>query len=341
MANNYKVLTDLNLQDLTDHDQEFSLDVLIGLSETPKRLSSRYFYDDHGSELFQKIMDLPEYYLTQCEFDVLTRHKNKIAGLLKGKSFNLVELGAGDGRKTSILLDYFIEKKFDFTYIPIDISEGAMKKLMENLNRQFPRLQSDGIVAEYFAGLKWLRKLTDRRNLVLFLGSNLGNFNKPQSRVFLRNLWNTLNNGDFLMTGFDLKKDINLMRRAYNDSQGITREFNLNLLRRINRDLGGNFDLEKFSHHAGYDVFTGAMESYLVSLEKQLVYIDALSQAFEFEAWEPIHTEYSYKYLESDIVELAEATGFQIETQLFDSKKYFVDSVWQVQKISSTEEIPG
>ena len=341
MANTYKVLTDLDLQDLTNQDQEFSLDVLIGLSETPKRLSSRYFYDDYGSQLFQKIMDLPEYYLTKCEYDVLTNHKDKIASLLKSESINLVELGAGDGRKTSILLDYFIQQNFDFTYIPIDISEGAMKQLMDNLNQHFPALQSEGIVAEYFAGLKWLRKLTSRRNLVLFLGSNLGNFNKPQSRVFLRNLWNTLNDGDFLMTGFDLKKDINLMRRAYNDSQGITREFNLNLLRRINRDLGGNFDVEKFTHHAGYDVFTGAMESYLVSLEKQVVYIDALNQAFEFEAWEPIHTEYSYKYLESDIAELAAATGFKIETQLFDSKKYFVDSVWQVQKISSAEEISG
>jgi dimethylhistidine N-methyltransferase len=258
---------------------------------------------------------------------------------LKDDSFNIVELGAGDGRKTSILLEYFLERKFEFTYIPIDISEGAMKYLMENLNRQFPHLKSDGIVAEYFAGLKWLRKLTDRRNLVLFLGSNLGNFNKPQSRVFLRNLWNTLNDGDFLMTGFDLKKDINLMRRAYNDSQGITREFNLNLLRRINDDLGGNFDLDKFTHYAGYDVFTGAMESYLVSLEKQIVYIESLNQAFEFESWEPIHTEYSYKYLESDIEELAENTGFQIKTHLFDAKKYFIDSVWQVQKIRSVDDI--
>ena len=153
MANIYKVLNDLDLKDVTDQDQEFSLDVLIGLSETPKRLSSRYFYDDHGSELFQKIMDLPEYYLTQCEFDVLKRHKSKIAGLLKDDSFNLVELGAGDGRKTSILLDCFLEREFEFTYIPIDISEGVMKQLMVNLNRQFPRLKSDGIVAEYFAGL--------------------------------------------------------------------------------------------------------------------------------------------------------------------------------------------
>jgi len=340
MANTYKVLTHMDLEDLTDPHQEFALEVLVGLSEKPKRLSSRYFYDDYGSELFQKIMDLPEYYLTRCEFDVLKRHKKDVAELIKSKSFNLVELGAGDGRKTSILLDHFLKSKYDFAYIPIDISEGAMKKLMTNLNQQFPQLHSDGIVAEYFSGLKWLRKLTDRRNLVLFLGSNLGNFNKPQSRVFLRNLWSGLKNGDLLLTGFDLKKDIDLMRRAYNDSEGITREFNLNLLRRINRDLGGNFDLTKFNHFASYDVFSGAMESYLVSLEKQVVYVDTLNQAFDFAPWEPIHTEYSYKYLESDIADLAEATGFQMKAQLYDSKRFFVDSVWEVIKITSPDEIP-
>jgi uncharacterized SAM-dependent methyltransferase len=129
------------------------------------------------------------------------------------------------------------------------------------------------------------------------------------------------------------------MVRAYNDSRGITREFNLNLLRRINRELGGNFNINKFRHYANYDVFSGAMESYLVSLENQVVYIDALNQAFDFKPYESIHTEYSYKYLESDIYDLAEATGYRIEVQLYDSKKYFVDSVWQVQKIESIKDV--
>jgi dimethylhistidine N-methyltransferase len=340
MSINYKVLTNYDLEDLTSEKQAFALDVLVGLSEMPKRLSSRYFYDDRGSELFQQIMDLPEYYLTRSEFNVLERNKKKIAELVRGEKVNLVELGAGDGRKTSILLEHFLDQKFDFTFIPIDISEGAMKQLMKNLDKQFTNLNCDGIVAEYFNGLKWLRKLGDDKNLVLFLGSNLGNFNKSQARVFLRNLWNALNDGDFLITGFDLKKNIDLMAKAYNDSKGITREFNMNLLRRINRELGGNFNIEKFQHYANYDVFSGAMESYLVSLEEQVVYIDELNQAFEFKPYESIHTEYSYKYLESDIYSLAEATGFQIETQLYDSKKYFVDSVWQVQKIESIKDVP-
>ncbi len=339
MACDYKILSNLDLENLVNEKQSFALDVLVGLSETPKRLSSRYFYDDRGSELFRQIMDLPEYYLTKCEINVLERNREGIAELVEDTRFNLVELGAGDGRKTSILINHLLSKKMDFKYIPIDISEGAMKELAKNLNEKFPSLCGEGIVAEYFNGLKWLGKTASRKNLVLFLGSNLGNFNKSQSRVFLRNLWNTLNNGDLLITGFDLKKDIELMSRAYNDSRGITREFNLNLLKRINRELGGNFEIDKFRHFSSYDVFSGAMESYLVSLEKQTVYIKALSHKFTFEAWEPIHTEYSYKYLESNIVDLAEATGFVIEKQLYDSKKYFVDSVWRVLKVTSPDEV--
>jgi L-histidine N-alpha-methyltransferase len=333
MSGNYKFLSPSDLEDVTDEKRSFALDVLVGLSEIPKRLSSRYFYDDRGSKLFQKIMELPEYYLTNCEFEILNTQMEIIGDLVKAHYFNLIELGAGDGRKTSILINHFLIKKYKFKYVPIDISEGAMKILTRNMNEKFPKLKCEGIVAEYFNGLKWLNKLDGGRNIVLFLGSNLGNFNKPQSRVFLRNLWNTLNDGDYLITGFDLKKDIDLMRRAYNDKKGMTREFNLNLLLRINRELGANFDLEKFHHYSNYDVFTGAMESYLVSREKQTVFIRELGQTFNFEPWEPIHTEYSYKYLESDIMELAEATGYAIVQQLYDSKHYFVDSVWRVHKI--------
>ena len=150
-------------------------------------------------------------------------------------------------------------------------------------------------------------------------------------------MWNTLNDGDYVAIGFDLKKDIDVMLNAYNDEQGVTADFNINLLRRINRELGGNFDLDKFRHYSTYDVFSGAMESYLVSQEKQQVFVKNIGCAFDFEAWEPIHTEYSYKYLESDIEELAENTGFTIAKQLYDSKHYFVDSVWRVKK---SESIP-
>jgi dimethylhistidine N-methyltransferase len=336
MSATYQVLTRKDLDQVESLDQAFTSDVLVGLSQTPKRLSSRYFYDERGSRLFQRIMELPEYYLTACEFDILESQTDEFSSLIGEESFNLVELGAGDGRKTSILLEHFIKKEFTFQYIPIDISEASMQTLAEHLNMKFPELTSKGIVAEYFDGLKWLNFIDSQRNMVLFLGSNLGNFDKAHSRAFLHNLWNGLNDGDFAVIGFDLKKDIDLMLKAYNDSEGVTAEFNLNLLRRINQELGGNFDLGKFQFHSSYDVFTGAMESYLVSKERQTVFIKKLCQSFSFEAWEPIHTEYSYKYLESDIQSLADETGFNIEKHLYDSKRYFVDSIWRVQKIGGS-----
>lgn len=336
MSATYQVLTHKDLDKVESLDQAFASDVLVGLSQIPKKLSSRYFYDERGSRLFQRIMDQPEYYLTACEFDILESQTDVFSSLMEGESFNLVELGAGDGRKTSILLDHFLQKNFAFQYIPIDISESSMKTLTNLLNAKFPELTSKGIVAEYFDGLKWLNQMNAQRNMVLFLGSNLGNFDKAHSRAFLHNLWNALNDGDFAVIGFDLKKDIDLMLKAYNDAEGVTAKFNLNLLSRINHELGGDFDLEKFQFHSSYDVFTGAMESYLVSKEKQAVYIKAISQRFSFEAWEPIHTEYSYKYLESDIQELAAETSFVIEKQLYDSKKFFVDSIWRVQKIDAS-----
>jgi dimethylhistidine N-methyltransferase len=332
MSKSYKILSQMDLNETVTPNRIFALDVLNGLSETPRRLSSKYFYDNRGSRLFQKIMELPEYYLTRCEFEILENQKEIFSTLLSDSAFNMVELGAGDGVKTSILIDYFLNRNFQFQYVPIDISEAAMKSLIDSMSQKFPGLKANGIVAEYFDALKWLSNITRQRNLVLFLGSNLGNFSKPHSRVFLRGLWNTLNDGDFVLIGFDLKKDIDLMLKAYNDSRGITAEFNLNLLRRINRELGGNFDIASFRFYASYNVFSGAIESYLVSQKEQAVFIKQLGQSFEFEAWEPIHTEYSYKFLESDIEDLAANTGYRIERQLFDSQRYFVDSIWRVEK---------
>jgi dimethylhistidine N-methyltransferase len=338
MSASYRILKQKDLEKMSLDEHTFSGDILVGLSRNPKEISSKYFYDQRGTKLFQKIMDLPEYYLTPCEFNILKTKKEELSRLMKNESFNLVELGAGDGRKTSLLLEHFLKKELNFKYIPIDISESAMKILTHFLNQKFPSLEAEGIVAEYFEGLKWISNLSYHKNMVLFLGSNLGNFNKTQSRVFLHNLWNSLQHGDYAVIGFDLKKDIELMLKAYNDSQNITREFNLNLLKRINRELGGNFNLKKFRHYSNYDVFTGAMESYLVSLEAQEVFLKKVGQSFSFEAWEPIHTEYSYKYLVSDIEKLAEETGFSIEKHLYDKKKYFADSLWKVEKLKVNKE---
>ena len=312
-----------------------ALEVLEGLSGSPKRLPSRFIYDARGTELFQKITDLKEYYPTACEFEIFRNHREKIASYLLGAPFNLIELGAGDGRKTTVLLECFLKKGLDFQYTPIDISEYAMKTLRDSLERRLNGgpLKVRGLVAEYFEGLHWLLENESRRNLVLFLGSNIGNFSHAESERFLRHLWYSLNPDDYVLIGLDLKKDPKVLFPAYNDSEGITREFNLNLLDRLNHELGADFDRSKFTHQGHYNVELGAMESYLISTEDQTVTIKALDKAFELKAWEGIHTEYSYKYIPSDIQTLAQDTGYQVVENFFDSRRYFVDSIWKVKKV--------
>lgn len=310
----------------------FAEEVLVGLSESTKRLPSRYFYDEVGSRLFQQICDLDEYYPTRTEQIILNTYAEDILSIAADKHLNLVDLGAGDGHKTGILLDWLTKRGADLQYIPIDISEDAMKEAVTNLGQRFPQLPINGVVGDYFDGVSWLSQQENRCNLVLFLGSNIGNFDKPRARAFLRRLWNALNRNDYLLIGFDLKKDIDILLRAYNDTHGVTAQFNINLLERINRELGGNFDVAKWRHYGTYNVFTGAMESYLVSLEPQTVRIDAVEHEFSFTAWEPIFTEYSYKYLESDIDALAHSAHFSTVRKFHDQDAWFCDALWRVDK---------
>jgi len=237
--------TSISLEDLDK--EKFALDILVGLSETRKSIPSIYHYDSKGSVLFDRITELPEYYPTNCEKETLESNIKRIASYADGDPFNLVEFGPGDGSKTKILLDYFLKHKFDFQYMPLDISESALQGILDDFKEAYPNLEINGLVADYFSGVNWLKNRYNRKNLILFLGSNIGNFDYGQTRLFLRNLWNCLNNGDIVIIGFDLKKDIELLLKAYNDSEGVTAEFNLNILRRINRELGGEFDVTKFS----------------------------------------------------------------------------------------------
>lgn len=337
MPKRLEVLRSPSLESIEKKNREFALDVLLGLSKTEKSLSSRYFYDERGSELFQRITDLPEYYPTECERQVLLGSREHLSHVLGDTPFSLIELGSGDGRKTNILLEHFLAVNKQFSYVPIDISESALQGQIDELDKRFPELDVHGVVAEYNDGIEWTSQQSERRNFVLFLGSNLGNFHRGEARAFLRRLWNYLRQDDLLMIGFDLKKPIAAMQLAYNDSQGVTAEFNMNLLQRINRELGGNFQLDAFQHYSTYNVSSGAMESYLVSLERQRVYIEALQQEFTFLPFEPIHTEYSYKFLLSDIEELAASSGYVIETNLFEERRWFVDSLWRVEKKTSQE----
>lgn len=326
----YKILTAGSVP--TSDAQELAIEVLVGLSERPKRLPSRLFYDDEGSRLFQEITGLDEYYLTRSELGIFEASGADLLGHLAGKSLNVVDLGAGDGHKTAVLLDHLAAIGADVRYVPIDISEGAMRTLTESMQRDRPDLQIAGLVSEYFEGIRWLAHESGRHNLVLFLGSNIGNFDKARARGFLRQLWNALGPGDFALLGFDLKKDIDTLLNAYADPHGVTAAFNLNLLRRLNRELGANFDLDQFRHYGTYNARTGAMESYLVSLARQTVQISELQCTFDFQPWEPIHTEYSYKYLETDIEDLAGFTGFDIIDRRFDPNRWFCSTLWAVEK---------
>jgi dimethylhistidine N-methyltransferase len=332
MAASYRILSDREGGVPARDRAAFARDVLVGLSAPHKSIPSKYFYDARGSELFRQIADLPEYYPTRCELEILERDKGVIARHLDDAPFNLVELGPGSGAKTLLLLEHLSRSSLDFWYVPIDISEAAMQSLTSALDGTVPHERVTGLVADYEAGLSWLNRRYRRRNLVLFLGSSIGNFTPAEARVFMTHLWSCLAHDDLLLIGFDLKKDINLLVSAYNDSQGVTREFNLNLLRRINRELGGHFELDKFRHFGTYNAAAGAMESYLVSVERQSVLIEEHGRSFSFEPWEPVHTEYSYKYLTSEIEQLARATGFRVMAHLSDARGFFLDSIWRVEK---------
>ena len=328
----YQVLDPSTFDPVETARAQFAEHVLVGLSERPKHLSSRFIYDAVGSQLFEKITDLDEYYPTRCEFEILREQGPDILARLGDRPFNLIDLGAGDGRKTTVLLEQAIARGLDVRYTPIDISEDAMAGLVAKMGERFPTLCIQGIVSEYGDGVRWIGQQTERQNLVLFLGSNIGNFDKSGSRAFLRRLWSALNPGDHVLVGFDLKKDIELLLAAYNDREGVTAAFNKNLLGRINRELGGDFDLDQFRHYATYDVFSGAMESYLVSLAPQTVRISGIHAEFQFDAWEPIHTEYSYKYLDSDIDRMGEHGGFVDEGRFKDARGWFCDALWRVER---------
>lgn len=332
MNQGYQVLDPATLDTADVARQAFADAVLVGLSEQPKRLSSQWFYDDVGSDLFRQITALDVYYPTRLERGILTTHRAEIGAATGTGPIDVIDLGAGDGHKTLILLDHLLDAGRDVRYVPIDISEGAMRGLVERMGDERPDLRIAGLVSDYFSGLRWLRQQTGRTKLVLFLGSNIGNFDRPHACAFLQRLWNAMAPGDHLFAGFDLKKDIDKLLWAYNDPDGVTAAFNVNLLQRINNELGGHFDPKAFRHFATYNVFSGAMESYLVSRKAQRVAIDSLRSTFEFKPWEPIHTEYSYKYLESDVGELAEHGGFEEVARFYDPDRWFCDALLRVPK---------
>jgi len=307
--------------------QQFRKEVLEDLNREPKQLPSKYFYDAAGDRLFQEIMKLPEYYLTHCETEILTSHARELATLItKDNSyFNLIELGAGDCTKTIHLLRALLEISANFVFRPVDISKAVIDDLCQRLPTELPGLQMTGYQGEYFTRLEEAAQ-PGQRNVVLFLGGNIGNMLFTEALDFGRQLRNRLQTGDIAVIGFDLKKAPSIIRGAYDDPTGVTRAFNLNLLSRINRELDANFDLTAFDHYCSYDPASGSCKSYLISLAEQVVKVSG--EYISFKKDEHIWTEISQKYSIEQIDQMATACGFASSASFFDSRRWFTDVFW-------------
>ena len=286
---------------------EFEKDVYTGLSQPNKSIPSKYLYDEKGLEIFNKITKHPLYYLTRCEIEILDKARKELSALLSAKPFNLIDLGAseGIGIKTQILLDQFVMDRLPFHYIPI---EGL----------------------DYLEGIKEIVKLSNQPNMVLFLGSRIGNFDDSEMQYFLHNLTKVLKKGDWVLIGFDLRKNTEILMQAYDDPDGLTRDFNLNLLKRINAECDANFNIENFLHYCTYNTYRHAMESYIVSKKKQIIKIDSLHKEFILDEACPIHIEYSHKYHLAQIEMLGKNNGLHYIKHYIDTQQYFVDTLFQV-----------
>lgn len=308
--------------------EEFANEVGKGLEIENKSISSKYLYDKVGSELFGQICFQPEYYLTRAEASILSKQANILTKLI-GSDISIIELGSGSSSKTTILFSHLELQKSKVYYFPIDISDSILIESAQRLRLLYPNLNIIGISSDYIRGLEQAAKHIARndsipdRKLVLFLGSSIGNFEPAQAKNLLQRLREKLTKNDFLLVGFDLQKKKSVLDAAYNDKAGITAKFNMNLLARVNRELGGNFDLGKFAHRAFFNDEKHRIEMHLVSQTDQLIYVKALGRTFPFRNGETIHTENSYKYSLDQIIDLGQDSGFQIRKNFTDERKWF------------------
>jgi L-histidine N-alpha-methyltransferase len=304
----------------------FAEDVRRGLTASPKVLLPKYFYDALGSRLFEAICELPEYYLTRAETEIFASHAGEIAAALDGR-LRLVELGSGDAQKTRLLIAAVLARQGELDYVPIDISQSAIEQSSDRLLGTYPELRITAYVAEYQAALRALchEPLPPgvTRTLVPFLGSTIGNLDPAERVDLLQDIRRCLRPGDGLLLGTDLRKDERVLLAAYDDALGVTAAFNLNLLVRINRELGGEIDLATFRHRARYDPEKGRIEMHLESRRDQSMPIRGLGLEVAFAAGETIHTESSYKFSPEQIADLAGRTGFELRRTWTDSGRRF------------------
>ncbi len=309
--------------------EQFLTDVDVGLSQQQKNLSSKYFYDAKGDALFMEIMQMPEYYLTRAEMEIFAKQSQHMIDSLKvnkNEYFELIELGAGDGSKTKELLKVLLTQGYQFDYMPVDISSNVLAHLQEDLQAALPKLSIKPQHGDYFKILHALKE-SHHPKVLLFLGSSIGNLTDAQANEFIYDLGANLSRGDKLLMGVDLIKPVDIVLPAYNDAQGITRAFNLNLLHRINNELGGDFDVQQFSHSPEYTEEEGVAKSYLESIVDQSVTLSAMGKTYHFKQGEKIHMEVSRKYNDAIMKNILKNTDFTVVDVITDSQGYFADYI--------------
>lgn len=307
----------------------FTQDVIAGLSMNPKKLPSKYFYDAKGDGIFREIMACKDYYVTRCEMEIFTGQTLQIARSICDKrgEFDLIELGPGDCSKSKHLLRELLNNGAHFNYIPVDISYDVIKDIEFNLPSELPGIKISSLHGDYHRMLKVHSASTGRRKVILNLGANVGNMPSEECYGFIADLRNSLSKGDIVLMGFDLVKDPKIIRAAYDDSEGKTREFNLNLLHRMSNELEADLDISKFEHYCSYDPMTGACKSYLIASADTSINIG--TEKFELARHEPIWTEISQKYTLRQIEDIALAHDFQPIELFTDSREWFADVLWE------------
>ena len=303
-------LVDVGTDDATD---DLADAVRSGLEATPKSLPCRFFYDEEGSRIFEEICETPEYYPTRAEHSILERYAESIAGRFPSAT-DLVELGSGSSTKTRVLIEAFLHRHARLRYLPVDISRTMLEESALALLDDYDGLEIRAIAAEYADGLARIEREQPRRRLVLWLGSNVGNFSREAAARFVARVRDAIGEEDRFLIGIDLRKDAKVLEAAYDDAGGVTARFNKNVLVRINRELDGDFDVDAFEHRATYHRDAGTVSMHLVSSVRQRVAVGALDATFDFDAGEAIHTEDSVKYSPDEIDTLARAGGFDVET---------------------------
>ena len=313
-----------------------------GLLSRRKWLPSWLFYDAAGSQLFNQITELPEYYLTRTERAIFSEYSDEIIGLAAdGDALRIIELGAGSADKTRLLLTAAVDRQDTVVYEPVDVSSSALEEAQQRIEREIPGVIVAPRVEDYCKGLELDAAGLGERRLVLYIGSSIGNFEPKEAHRLLRNVRAALAAGDALLLGVDLAKDEATLLAAYDDGVGVTADFNLNLLARLNRELGADFDLTSFAHRAVWNAAHSRIEMHLVSRMRQRVKIAALELKIDFAQGETIHTENSYKYRPGQPQEMLRNAGFTPEASWMDDQERFSVCLARAGTLKASEEMNG